>query len=181
MKNRNIQKWLIPALALLVIAALFLLNRPELPQAEPDIRTAADLVNLKNTDLLPEETITHIFLGTVSEQGKASGYHYDGIEDSPGAIVEGTRSEPDQYGVYTAKVTVDGIGKSGNKGYSTFYPDDFTPQQVIDAINEAYENKVLLEGSLYAGLTENGIEIDMAIDESGKIITAYPVKEEDRR
>ena len=76
---------------------------------------------------------------------------------------------------------MNGIGKAGNRGYSTFYPDSYTPQQVIDAVNEAYENRVLLSGSLYAGLSEEGIEIDMALDENEKIITAYPVKEEDRQ
>lgn len=180
-KRMNLRKWLIPSLAAaaVVFLVLFLQKKQETPA--PEIRTAADLVYLENTENFTEECISHIFLGTLNEQGKASGYHYDGIEDSPGEIVEGSRSEPDAWGVYTAKVRVSGIGKAGNRGYSTFYPDVFTPQQVIDAINEAYENRVLLDGSLYAGMTNDGIEVDMALDQSGKIITAYPVREEDRR
>lgn len=175
------KKGIIPAAAAIVCLLLlaFLLSRK--PPAEHEIRTAADLVYLQRTEHFTEAAIEHIFLGTVNEAGKASGYHYDGIEDSPGEIAEGTRSDPDRYGVYTARVKVNGIGKAGNRGYSTFYPDSYTPQQVIDAVNEAYENRVLLSGSLYAGLSEEGIEIDMALDENEKIITAYPVKEEDRQ
>ncbi len=175
------KKGIIPAAAAIVCLLLlaFLLSRK--PPAGHEIRTAADLVYLQRTEHFTEAAIEHIFLGTVNEAGKASGYHYDGIEDSPGEIAEGTRSDPDRYGVYTARVKVNGIGKAGNRGYSTFYPDSYTPQQVIDAVNEAYENRVLLSGSLYAGLSEEGIEIDMALDENEKIITAYPVKEEDRQ
>ena len=164
----------------LLLTALLLSRRPPEPAA-PEITAAADLVYLQRTDHFTEAAIEHIFLGTVNEDGRASGYHYDGIADSPGEIAEGTRSDPDRYGVYTARVRVNGIGKAGNRGYSTFYPDSYTPQQVIDAVNEAYENRVLLSGSLYAGLSEEGIEIDMVLDENGKIITAYPVKEEDRQ
>ena len=176
----NRKRWGILILAAAIVLILAVLLRPKQEPAAPEITKAADLVYLENTEHFTEECISHIFLGSVNAQGKASGYHYDGIEDSPGEIVEGTRTDPDSWGVYTAKVRVDGIGKAGNRGYSTFYPDAFTPQQVIDAINEAYENRVLLDGSLYAGMTKDGIEIDMALDESGKIITAYPVKEEDR-
>ena len=177
------KKGIIPAAACIIcllLLALWLSRKPPAP-AEHEIRTAADLVYLQHTDHFTEAAIEHIFLGTVNEAGKASGYHYDGIEDSPGEIVEGTRSEEDPYGVYTARVKVNGTGKAGNRGYSTFYPDSYTPQQVIDAINEAYENRELISGALYAGLSEEGIEIDMALDEEEKIITAYPVKEEDRR
>lgn len=177
-KKTDRRKWIIALLVMIVavILALSLWQKPE--PSPPEIRTAADLIYLEHTEHFQDECISHIFLGTLSAEGKASGYHYDGIEDSPGEIVEGSRSEPDEHGVYTAKVKVGGKGKAGNRGYSTFYPDDFTPQQVIDAINQAYENKELLNGSLYAGITEEGIEIDMALDEEGKIITAYPVKEE---
>lgn len=172
------------ALGLLCLALFALLQSrtPEAPQLSVhEIKTTEDLIYLENTENFTESAIEHIFLGTVNEDGKASGYHYDGIEDSPGKIVEETRSEPDAFGVYTARVKVNGIGKAGNRGYSTFYPDAYTPQEVIDAVNEAYENRVQISGSLYAGLSEQGIEIDMALDENGRIITAYPVKEEDRK
>ena len=140
--------------------------------------TKADLKSLKNTEIFLPTTIEHIFIGTINKKGNATGYHYEGIEDSAGEVIEGTRTEPDSFGVYSGKVRVNGIKKSGNKGYSTFYPEDMSPQEVIDAINEAYESRELLNGNLYAGLTDDGMEIDMALTDDDKIITAYPVMED---
>lgn len=143
------------------------------------IYTVEDLKDLKNLDHFRESTIEHLFLGTINDSGKATGYHYNGIKDTPGEIIPGTESEPDRFGVYTAKVRVNGTNKSGNNGYSSFFPDSMSPQDVIDAINEAYENRVEISDSLYAGLTDEGMEIDMVVNKKGIITTAYPVKEGD--
>ena len=107
-----------------------------------------------------------------------AGYHYEGIEDSPGTVIEGTRGKPDSHGVYSGKVMVDGVKKTGNKGYSTFFPTYMTPQDVVDAINQAYENAERIGNDLYAGITDDGIEIDMYLTSKGKITTAYPVRED---
>ncbi|MBQ1532866.1 MAG: EndoU domain-containing protein [Solobacterium sp.] len=149
------------------------------PDIPGEVRyTDEDIEALEHTELFYDSTLEHIFYGEVNSKGNGSGYHYDRVEDTPGSIVEGTRTEEDQYGVYTAKVVVDGAPKTGNKGYSSFFPDEMSPQEVIDAINEAYENMERLSGDLYAGLCDAGFEIDIVIDDDGKIITAYPVKEE---
>ncbi len=140
--------------------------------------TEADLKSLKNTEIFLPSAIEHIFIGSINKKGNATGYHYEGIEDSLGEVIEGTRSKPDSFGVYSGKIRINGINKSGNKGYSTFYPEDMSPQEVIDAIGEAYESRELLSGNLYAGLTEEGMEIDMALTDDDKIITAYPVMED---
>ena len=73
---------------------------------------------------------------------------------------------------------VDGVKKTGNKGYSTFFPIYMTPQDVVDAINQAYENAERIGNDLYAGITDDGIEIDMYLTSKGKITTAYPVRED---
>lgn len=140
--------------------------------------TDKDIAALEHTELFYKSTLEHIFYGEVNKKGNGTGYHYDRVENTPGSIVEGTRTSEDQYGVYTGKVIVDGSPKTGNKGYSSFFPDDMSPQEVIDAINQAYENKERLSGDLYAGLCDAGFEIDIVINDDGKIITAYPVKEE---
>ncbi|MCR5627641.1 MAG: EndoU domain-containing protein [Lachnospiraceae bacterium] len=138
----------------------------------------ADLDNLQNTENFAWYAIDHIFNGEINDSGKAVGYHYDGISDSDGEIIEGSKTAPDENGVYTAKVRVAGVDKTSNKGYSSFYPEKMSPQDVVDAINEAYENKEDLGNGLYAGLTDDGIEIDMYLNSKGKIKTAYPVKED---
>ena len=77
-------------------------------------------------------------------------------------IVNGTEVSINDLGVYKAQVEVNGIPKSGNGGYSTFFPKEMSPQDVIDSINEAYNNKVFVVGSKnsYIGTSNNGLEIE---------------------
>ena len=56
--------------------------------------------------------------------------------------------------------------------------EGITPQDVVDAINQAYENAERIGNDLYAGITDDGIEIDMYLTSKGKITTAYPVRED---
>ena len=71
--------------------------------------------------------------------------------------------------------------KDANQGYSTFFPDAMTPQEVIDAINEAYGNRVMLyeKNEVYVGFAANGMEVIMFIGKGGKIISAFPYGNED--
>lgn len=137
----------------------------------------AGLDELKNTEHFLPSAIEHIFEGTVNKKGEASGYHYDGIEGTAGEIIDGTKSAPDKNGVYEARVMVNGIKKSGNGGYSTFYPEGLSPQEVVDMINEAYENREHVSGNTYAGVSGD-IEIDMYLTDDGMIISAFPIKED---
>lgn len=158
----------------------------ELPKAESHTSeeasvtvtyTMADIARLNNTDYFAKGTLEHIFDGTINKKGNATGYHYTMVSDSKGEIIEGTRSSSDKNGVFTAKVKVSGKKKNG---FSSFYPESWTPQQVVDAINTAYEEAVSdplnSSGSLWIGHSGN-IEIDMYLDSSRKITTAYPVYE----
>ncbi len=135
----------------------------------------ADISNLENVDYFAKGTLEHIFDGTINKKGNATGYHYTMVLDSKGKIIEGTRSEEDENGVFTGKVEVDGVKKNG---FSSFYPESWTPQQVVDAINAAYdeavENPDNPKKSLWIG-HYGDIEIDMYLDSNKKITTAYPV------
>ena len=100
------------------------------------------------------------------------------IEGTSGSIIEGTKSSVlNDAGVYEAKVEVNGTLKKANGGKSTFFPDLMSPQEVVDAINEAYNNKIYQEGSrgVYVGESKGGIKIRMILTDNGKIITAYPI------
>ena len=131
------------------------------------------LSNLGNTEYFTQGAIKHIFEGEVNDKGKAVGYHYEGVENAKGHITPGTRSPSDKHGVYEANVSVDGVVK---RIKSTFFPRDWTPQQVVNAINEAYGNKVHVSGNKYSG-DYQGIQIEMYLTSEGKIKSAYPVKE----
>lgn len=141
--------------------------------------TMADVKNLKNTQNFAKNTLEHIFDGTINGKGKATGYHYSKITDSKGSIIDGTRSKLDENGVFTAKVKVKNKKKDG---FSSFYPESWSPQQVVDAINEAYDDamsdKSNPHGSLWIGYSGD-LEINMYLDGSKKITTAYPIYEGD--
>ena len=137
--------------------------------------TMSDVKKLKNTENFSRHGLEHIFDGTVNKKGKATGYHYSRIEDSKGQIVESSRSRKDGNGVFTAKVEVDGVKKDG---FSSFYPEDWSPQDVVDAINTAYKDALNdpknPRGSLWIGHAGK-LEIDMYLDDNRKILTAYPI------
>ncbi len=134
------------------------------------------LNSLKNTENFTDSAIEHIFEGQVNVRGKAVGYHYEGIEGTSGNVIPGTESSVNNIGVYKAQVEVNGIPKTANGGFSTFYSKNLSPQQVVDAINEAYSNCELKLGTrnTYQGVANNGMKIDMFLDQSGKIISAFP-------
>ena len=71
---------------------------------------------------------------------------------------------------------VGGYDLIANGGYSTFFPKNMEPQEVIDAINEAYDSRVFIEGTrnTYTGYTKSGLEIEMYIDANVRIISAFP-------
>ena len=134
----------------------------------------SSLKALKRTGNFKESAINHIFEGEVNKKGKAVGYHYENIRNSAGQVIKGSREKPNKSGAYAGKVKVNDIPKTANKGRSTFFPKSMSPQQVIDAINEAYANRVFIRGNTYEGTSRSGMEIMMFIDKNGKIISAFP-------
>ena len=141
----------------------------------PVYYSSADLRKLKGTEVFNSTAIEHIFIGSVNSSNKGSGYHYNMISDSKGQIIDGTRSKPDKNGVYTANVEVDGHRKDA---ISSFYPDSWSPQQVVDAIVEARADALKTgktRGSYHVGYS-NGLRIELYLDSKNKVVTAYPVK-----
>lgn len=137
--------------------------------------TMRDVKNLKHTENFARGALEHIFDGTINKKGKATGYHYNGVRGSKGKIIEGTRGKTDKNGVFTGKVEVSGVQKNG---FSSFYPETWSPQEVVDAINRAYKDAMSdpknPRGTLWIG-HDGKIEIDMYLTDDKKIITAYPI------
>lgn len=129
-----------------------------------------DLSRLTDTEHFTEGAIKHIFEGEVNHRGEAKGFHYECIKNSKGEIVLGTRTKPNAKGVYYGNVKVNGVLKYG---FSSFFPREWSPQQVINSINQAYETRRYLSGNRYYGFA-NGVKIEMFINREGKIISAFP-------
>ena len=150
------------------------------PVVEVKTYTMDDLANLKHTENFTEKSKIHIFEGDLNRRGQSGGYHYDMVEGTSGNVIEGTKGPVlNDTGVYEAKVEVDGIPKKANGGYSTFFPDNMSPQEVVDAINEAYEERQfkVKTRNTYEGFSKNGMKITMYLDSDEKIISAFPSKE----
>ena len=130
-----------------------------------------DTSGLRNLGNFRRGALEHIFEGEINRIGQAVGYHYEGYPTARGEIISGTKSSPNNMDIYRGDVKVDNIIKRGN---STFFPENFTPQQVIDNINEAYVNRVHIGGNKYYGNTNSGIEVRMFLDRFNKIISAFP-------
>lgn len=145
--------------------------RNEFPQ--PETKETA-LSSLQRTERFADGAIKHIFNGEINSKGKAVGYHYEGLAGTDGRVVPGTKSAEDSSGVYRAKVEVNGVRK---KDGSSFFPKKWTPQQVVDSINTAYDNRQRLRGDLYSGHA-GGIEVYMWLTPEGKIKSAYPIMRE---
>ena len=147
---------------------------------EPKIFEASyvkSIVDLKNTDNFREGALEHILEGEINKRGKAVGFHYEGFPTTKGSIIEDTKSITDDLGIYTGNVEVNGIVKTSNGGKSTFFLENWTAQEVVDAINEAFANKEFVQGTrnTYRGKTISRLKIEMYIDEAtNKIISAFP-------
>lgn len=168
-------------------------NRPELYRTEnldnPPLKyLKGDLEALEHTELFESNLIKHIFNGEVklasAGKGKkrleATGYHTEAIKNAEGRIIPGTKSELNEKGVYQGRVTVNGIRKRTMGGMSTFFPEHWSPQHIVNAINEAYANKRLKTNTLnmYEGSSSEGVRIRMRVNANGKIVNVYPLMEE---
>ena len=135
------------------------------------------IADLKNTENFKEGALERILEGEINKRGKAVGFHYEGFPTTKGSVIDGSKSIPNDLGVYTGKVEINGIPKLSNGGKSTFFPDGWSAQDVVNSINEAFNNKKFVEGTrnTYRGKTMDGIKIEMYIDKiSNKIISAFP-------
>ncbi|MBM7601573.1 hypothetical protein JOC34_004001 [Virgibacillus halotolerans] len=131
--------------------------------------------DLTDTDHFRNGALEHILEGEINRHGDAVGFHYDGLPSKQGKVIQGTETKPNEFGVYEAKIEVNGTAKTSNGGKSTLFPEDWNAQQVVDAINESFNEKTLVSGNTYEGLTSDGMVIRMYLDEQDRIISAFPV------
>lgn len=143
---------------------------------KPKVYNRIELSKLNNTKNFTEKSIKHIFEGEINPNTKkAVGYHYDGIKGTIGDEIPDTKHNINpETRVYDAHIKVEGTLKTSNDAVSTMFPRDYSPQEVIDSINEAYSNREFIRGNTYQGISKSGIKITMYLDKDGKIISAFP-------
>lgn len=183
---RHLHSWIV---ALFVIASLFLTSgcdlilevlEDQLLESEEEGSRGEQLEEVTIDDLGQTENfrrgaLEHILEGELNARGQAVGFHYDGLASKKGEIIEGTRTGSNEQGVFEAEISVEGVKKESNRGRSSFFPDEWTAQEVVDAINEAYENRQFITGNTYEGLSDSGVVVRMYLDNKEKIISAFPL------
>jgi hypothetical protein len=126
------------------------------------------------TNILKDSsTVEHIFIGEINSRGLAIGFHHEGeFASGKSQVIEETRKDQDEQGVYEANVMIYGVRKLG---LSSFYPTRYSAIDVLKIIEHAYNNKIksrLYEASLANGLLIHFYQTDDTV--LGKISTAYP-------
>ena len=140
-----------------------------------------------------EKINQHTFVGEIKVTGvndagenvyRITGIHSNqAFADGTARIKPGTEIKDLGDGFYQAKVekripgfvNKDGTDWKVKKQASTFFPDSWSRERVQAEIAHAYNNRRLRKGNKYEGLTSSGHKINLYLDESGSINTAFPV------
>jgi hypothetical protein len=81
---------------------------------------------------------------------------------------------PDNRGVYVATW----VRRDGRKLRQSFFPKQWTREQVLDAIAEAYQRRVPVKwetpGQFFEGRTRTGMRIVLELDDEGRVLDAIP-------
>ena len=121
---------------------------------------------VKHPEIFSENTLQHIFLGN-----KTGGFHYEGLSDATSKVVQITKA-PDANGVYQAMVEIGGKAK---KTPSTFFPKSWSPEKIVESIEDVYFNPKSVDTmkNAYEGVVD-GVKIQIFLDNNGKIVSAFP-------
>ncbi len=49
-----------------------------------------------------------------------------------------------------------------------------SPQDVVDAINQAYNTRTYIKGNTYRGVSSSGMPVQMFLNSADEIISAFP-------
>ena len=115
----------------------------------------------------------HVLKGEIKNNGKkCTGYHSSLLHPECSSRMV---KPPNKFGVYEVVVEKNGIRKFSN---STMFPDDWSLEKIIDKTLEAYNNSKVVDSSpfssVYEGITFEGINIKIVIDNSGCAKTYHP-------
>ena len=123
----------------------------------------------------PEINLWHIFEGEINRSGKPVGYHSrPGGIDPANARVKSIRDQPNRVGVYTATIEIRD-GNQWKSKFSSFFPDNMSSAEVIDAVLTAYKNSDNPKQQPWQGPSGLGFNIQGYTTSRGGINTAFPV------
>ncbi|MEN8213263.1 MAG: EndoU domain-containing protein [Pseudomonadota bacterium] len=129
------------------------------------------------TKTSPAVNATHIFIGEINRRGKPTGFHAKTKGQTPkDAKIIAVKSRPNQAGVYTAQVGIyDKRSRQWKQKFSTMYPDDMEPAEIVKAVLHAYSNRKPGKSQPWRGPSGHGFPIEGYLLNDGRINTAYPI------
>jgi hypothetical protein len=136
------------------------------------------------TIIYPDPAVNeaHVFKGEINKKGSAVGFHHRPSGNDPAtARLTSIIDSPNASGVYTGKIEVldHQTGKwVAKNGYSTFFPDAWSPTMVLNEIRGAYANGHAMPGkplNYWEGVSPSGLRIGGYASQSGSINTAFPI------
>jgi hypothetical protein len=124
------------------------------------------------------EEVPQLMKGGEVHHVRMRGFHYEDRDVMRARVIEineASRTSPDKRGVYRATVTIQGHRRRGT--HYGFFPLRMSRDEILQAIAEAYENRVVVNASnqkLCKG-SGGGLPIWMELDEAGGRVTdAWP-------
>lgn len=157
----------------MLIASLLLVLHPSSSVARSKRWTQTD----------PPINFVHVFYGEINRRGKPVGFHSRPEGKDPRHVRLVKRLDgPNPEGVYVARVA---IREPGSEKWleknSSIFPDAMTPQHVIQAILHAFHKGETDEHGKFRGPSGRGFTIEGWTLRDGKINTAYPIYQAQRR
>jgi hypothetical protein len=138
-------------------------------------------------EIFAEKGLTTIFDGallpninqTTNEVNnyRVIGYRLESIRRENVRVI--SRQPEDSNGIYTATVFFDGVRRKGKSKSSVFFPRHWSKDEVIEAIFEAYQNRIVRKVSdkQYIGKTSKEMHVFLWLDEADKVIDAMPFRD----
>lgn len=124
----------------------------------------------------------HVFEGVTNPNGTVGGYHCPNVEGTAGEIIK-EYSDGAREAIVDADVAINGVAKNipGGK-FNTMFPRSWSPQHIVDKINEAlmqrWKDGFSLTNGAYTVEIPDGIFRTIKIKtviRNGKFITGFPV------
>ena len=123
----------------------------------------------------PEINLWHVFEGEINRKGKPVGYHSrPNGQDAPNARIKSKKSKPNNLGIYTAEIEIR-AGHQWKGKFSSFFPDDMSQNEVVEAILHAYSKSKDPKKQPWSGPSGHGFQIQGYTSSRGGINTAFPI------
>lgn len=117
----------------------------------------------------------HIFDGEINRKGKPVGFHSrPNGQDPARARIVNIKSKPNRAGVYTATIEVQD-GQRWLQKFSSFFPDNMSREEVIEAVLHAYKNSKNPKAQPWRGPSGHQFQIEGYTLSKGDINTAFPI------